>query len=77
MCLAFSPGGNLLAAGTQDGQVWVWSTQTGRRVQVLGTGTRGVRSLAFSPDGKMIVTATNKAPVAIWDVGAEPLEPEL
>lgn len=76
-CMAYSPGGNLLAAGTQDGQVWVWSTQTGGRVQVLGTGTRGVRSLAFSPDGKVIATATNKAPVAIWDVGPKPVKPEL
>ena len=66
--LAFSPKGEHIAAGTQDGQVWLWSASTGRRTQVLDTGTRGVRSLAFSPDGKLLVTATNKAPVAVWEV---------
>ncbi len=70
--LTYSPRGDMVAAGTQDGQVWVWSAATGRRTQVIDTGTRGVRSLAFSPDGKRLVTATNKAPVAVWDVAPEP-----
>lgn len=70
--LAFSPSGDLLAAGTQDGQVWVWSATTGRRTQVIDTGTRGVRAIAFSSDGKRLVTATNKAPVAVWDMAPEP-----
>jgi WD40 repeat protein len=55
-----------------DGQVRVWSATTGRRTQVIETGTRGVRSLAFSADGKLLVTATNKAPVAVWEVSPEP-----
>jgi ferric-dicitrate binding protein FerR (iron transport regulator) len=66
--LAFSPQGEHIAAGIQDGQVWVWSASTGQRTQVLDTGTRGVRSLAFSADGKFLVTATNKEPVAVWGV---------
>lgn len=72
--LAFSSKGDLLAAGTQDGQVWLWATATGQRTQVIKTGTRGVRSLAFSPDGKLLVTATNKAPVAVWEVASEPVK---
>ena len=76
-CLAFDPGAKLLAAGTGDGQVWLWSVEAGKRVQVLETGSRGVRALAFSPDGKMLVTATNKAPVALWDVAPElPKDPD-
>jgi WD40 repeat protein len=70
--VAFDPKGDLVAAGTGDGQVWVWSAATGRRTQVLDTGTRGVRALAFSADGKLLVTATNKAPVAVWDVAPAP-----
>jgi len=78
--LAFSPKGDILAAGTSDGQVWIWATATGRRTQVIATGTCGVRSLAFSADGKLLVTATNKAPVAVWDVSPLPpdgLEPDF
>ena len=52
--------------------MWVWSAATGRRTQVIDTGTRGVRSLAFSADGRFLVTATNKAPVAVWDVSPPP-----
>jgi WD40 repeat protein len=70
--VAVSPTDDRIAAGTQDGQVWVWSAPTGRRTQVIGTGARGVRSLAFSANGKLLVTATNKAPVAIWEVAPEP-----
>ncbi len=70
--VAFSPKGDLVAAGTNDGQVWVWSVSTGRRLQVIETGTRIVRSLAFSPDGKLLVTATNKAAAAVWEVAPEP-----
>lgn len=70
--LAFDPRGELLAAGTQDGQAWVWSAGTWRRRQVIEAGTRGVRSVAFSADGKLLVTATNKAGVAVWEVAPEP-----
>ncbi|MFM8273355.1 MAG: FecR domain-containing protein [Gemmata sp.] len=70
--LACDPRGELLAAATQDGQVWVWHADTGRSRQVIEAGTRGVRSVAFSADGKQLVTATNKAGVAVWDVAPEP-----
>lgn len=72
--LVYSPQAKLLAAGTQDGQVWVWSATTGRRVQVIETGPNGVRSLAFSRDGRLLVTTTNKIGVAVWDVAAEPVD---
>ncbi len=76
--LVFSPRNDVLAAGTQDGQVWVWSADTWRRRQVIETGTRGVRSVAFSADGKLLVTATNKVGVAVWGVAPEPAnEPDL
>lgn len=70
--LAYSPRRDLLAAGTQDGQAWVWAADTGRRRQVIEAGARGVRALGFSADGKRLVTATNKAGVAVWDVAPEP-----
>ena len=72
--LAYDPKGELVAAGTHDGQVWVWSARTGRRVRVIETGSRGVRALAFSADGKLLVTATNKAPVAVWEVAPAPAD---
>lgn len=77
--LSFSPTGSLLAAGTQDGQAWVWSADTWRRRQMIEAGARNVRSVAFSADGAWLVTATNRAGVAVWKVAPEPVgesEPE-
>ena len=71
-CLAFSADGTTLAAGTQDGQVWVWAVATGKPLQLIELGTRGVRSVAFARDGKRLVTVANGAPVALWDVATEP-----
>jgi hypothetical protein len=67
-CLAFDASASLIAAGTQDGQVWLWSLATGKAIQHIEVGGRGVRSIAFSPDSRRIVTVAGNSPVAIWDV---------
>ena len=33
--LAFSPSGDLVAASTSDGKLWVWKTETGKKVAEL------------------------------------------
>jgi WD40 repeat protein len=77
-CLAFSPDGKLLAAGTQDGHVWLWEAGTGRQTQLIELGGRGVRAIAFSPNGKQLVTVANNAPVAVWDVvDRSPVVPKI
>lgn len=73
-CLAFSPDGSRLAAGTSDGHVWMWETATGRHIQLLELGSRGVRAIVFSPDGQQLVTLANNAPIAVWKI-AEPRPP--
>ena len=67
-CLSFSRDGKLLAGGTQDGQVWVWSVSRGLPNQLIEVGSRGVRAVAFSPDGRRLVAVANNAPVGLWDV---------
>ncbi|HSQ54508.1 MAG TPA: hypothetical protein VLM40_02095, partial [Gemmata sp.] len=71
-CLAFSPDSRVLAAGTQDGQVWLWSLATGQPIQRLEVAARGVRSMCFGKDGKRLVTMAVNSPVAIWDVAVPP-----
>jgi WD40 repeat protein len=72
MTLAYSPDAAYLAAGTQDGQVWIWHAtgeQTGQVAQIIQAGTSGVRLLIFSPDGRSLVTGGIKRhPLMIWDV---------
>ncbi|MCS6864566.1 MAG: FecR domain-containing protein [Gemmataceae bacterium] len=77
-CLTFSPDGSRLAAGTPDGYVWLWETSTGRHIQRLELGGRGVRAIAFSPDGQQLVTLANHVPVAVWKlVDPRPATPAI
>ncbi len=48
-CVAFSPDGNKLAAGTDDGVVKILEPETGSEISVLTKGGSSVWSLAFSP----------------------------
>jgi eukaryotic-like serine/threonine-protein kinase len=68
--LAFSPGGDLLAAGTNDGSVFVWEVDSRKTVAVLSDLNVIVRDLVFSPDGRWLATATggNDAAIRIWDL---------
>lgn len=70
LALTFSPDGNLLATGTNDGNVMLWNTATGEEVLSLRAGKVVVKSLAFSPDGRLLLTAATLAPVRLWDVAS-------
>jgi sugar lactone lactonase YvrE len=52
-CVTVRPDGAVLAAGANDGRVYVWDTEMGELVKPLNMG-KEVRSVAFSPDGKLL-----------------------
>lgn len=62
-CLAFSPDGKLLAAGSMNGfVVWI-DVARGVVTKMLNVASRSgkdgrVESLAFSPDGKLLATGS-------------------
>jgi WD40 repeat protein len=62
---ALSPRADLMAIGTQDGQILWWDTRTGRP---LGSPTKigGALDLAFSPDGRTL--AVSSGVVQLFDV---------
>ncbi len=53
--IAFSPDGNMIISGNEDGTVWVWNTHTGEHIQTFGAAD-WVLSVAFRPDGKTIAS---------------------
>jgi len=68
--VAASPDGSLVAAGTgPDGEVYLWDTQTGSRVDVIRTRQSTIWGLAFSPDSKRIAaTGVENKTIEIFDV---------
>ncbi|MBX9789856.1 MAG: protein kinase [Pirellulales bacterium] len=75
--LAFSPDGNLLAAGGGEAQtLWpgeptdlrVWDIRTKQVRHQLPGNRRLVRCLAFSPDGQTLATGGTDRLVLVWNV---------
>jgi WD40 repeat protein len=76
VCVAFSPDGLLVAAGEEDGGIWLWDAETLDCVRCLEPpdGNQGVWRLAFSPDGSLLAAGGHSAlssrggAIFLWDV---------
>ena len=74
-CVAFAPGGKVLATGSADHTIKLWDAATGKLRTTLKGHADEVLAVAFSPDGKILASAggdlldTAKAgEVILWDV---------
>ena len=66
--LAFSPDGRRVAAGCDDGFVFVWDTSDWREVRRLEVASDAVRSAAFLPDGRRVVSSHASGKLIVWDL---------
>ncbi|GAA5907804.1 snoRNA-binding rRNA-processing protein PWP2 [Sporobolomyces salmoneus] len=68
--LAVDPSGEIVVAGgTGDGfEIYMWSTQTGKLIDVLSGHEGPVSSLAFSPLGDRLVSSSWDKSIRVWDV---------
>ena len=65
---AFAPGGRLLAAGTENGRIAVWNTESGTIEQDSGKVVDGpIMALSFDSEGSRLAVAS-EASVAILDL---------
>ncbi|TCD71931.1 hypothetical protein EIP91_000063 [Steccherinum ochraceum] len=68
-CLAVDPSGEVVAAGSTDSfEIFLWSVQNGKLLDVL-TGHDGpISSLAFSPTGNQVVSGSWDKSLRVWNV---------
>jgi serine/threonine protein kinase len=64
-CAAFSPDGQQLATGSNEGAVVLLDLGTGRR-QALSGHTQKVNAIAYSADGQWLVTASFDGTLRVW-----------
>ncbi|KAG8981746.1 hypothetical protein FRB93_008381 [Tulasnella sp. JGI-2019a] len=67
-CIAWSPDGQRIVSGSQDGTLCLWDPSTGARIgEAWKFHTREVCCVAWSPDGKMIVSGSQDSTLQLWD----------
>ncbi len=67
--IAMSRDGGLVATGSADGKLRLWSTATQRQVGAsMPGGDAPATSLAFSPDGETLASAAADGTLRLWSV---------
>ncbi|KAG8990572.1 hypothetical protein FRB94_013285 [Tulasnella sp. JGI-2019a] len=67
-CVAWSPNGQRIVSGSEDGSLRLWDPSTGNPIGERWTFHRGeVKCVAWSPDGTMIVSGANDHIIQLWD----------
>jgi len=70
LSVAYSPDGNILATGSDDGTIKLWDVATGQELRTFrGRYTLAYlfQSIAFSPDGNTIASGSLET-IKLWDV---------
>ncbi|KAL3880486.1 hypothetical protein ACJMK2_032721 [Sinanodonta woodiana] len=68
-CLAVDNSGEIVCAGGRDVfEVFVWSVQTGRLLEILAGHEAPISSLSFSPSQALLASGSWDKTVKIWDV---------
>ncbi|KAF9933385.1 hypothetical protein FBU30_005594 [Linnemannia zychae] len=65
--IAFSPRSDIVATGSRDATVRLWSMDSGDIVRELDSHA-GVKALEFSPDGQQIASVSQDDAVILWEV---------
>lgn len=67
--IAISPDGRLVATGSADGKLRLWSTATQRQIGAPLHGQASpATSLAFSPDGRKLASVAADGTLRLWSV---------
>ena len=67
--LAFSPNGTILAAGSDNKLITLWSVPSFQEIGTIKETMNWVSAVAFSPDGTRLASGT-MGHVTLWDVNS-------
>ncbi|PWZ02723.1 WD40 repeat-like protein [Testicularia cyperi] len=67
-CIACSPDGELIAAGSFDGRILLWHVATGDLLCSFDAHFRSVTVLRWSTDGSALVTGSEDARILVWSL---------
>jgi WD40 repeat protein/nucleoside phosphorylase len=68
--VAWSPSGDLLVSGHDDGSVRLWDAVSGQAIRTISGHFGAVRSVAFSPDGLTVASGSDDTKVRVWEVAS-------
>ncbi|KAK9760543.1 U3 snoRNP protein [Basidiobolus ranarum] len=67
--LAVDPSGEIVCAGSMDTfEIYVWSIQTGKLLDVVSGHEGPISSLAFNPTGTLMASGSWDQTVRLWDI---------
>ncbi|KAG0301506.1 hypothetical protein BGZ98_008287 [Dissophora globulifera] len=67
--LAVDPSGEIVCAGAQNTfEIYVWSVQTGKLLDILAGHTAPISGLAFSPTAQFLASSSWDRTIRTWDV---------
>lgn len=75
--LAFSPSGEVIAAGTATGEIYLWQTSDTQLVTILRGHTAPIWSVTFSPDGMLLASGGADQMIHLWDLQEQALRTTL
>ncbi|XP_052219042.1 autophagy-related protein 16-1-like isoform X2 [Dreissena polymorpha] len=62
----FSPDGTYVAAGSQDGTLFIWNIQKGKVEKTLKEHTHSILACSWHPAGSFILTSEKQKKVILW-----------
>lgn len=65
--VAFSPDGQEILTGSNDGSAYLWESASGRLRLPLTGHKGGVTCIAFSPDNTLVITGSHDKLVRVWE----------
>jgi WD40 repeat protein len=78
--IAISPDGQILAAASWDGQIYLWRLMTSdlhNIIQPHSTSLDPITTVTISPDGNVLATGCHRGTVRLWDLHSGELLKDL